>query len=86
MLTGAPSPHGDLAHKFLDVVLSAEGQACFAEKKYAGPVNTKVKLSDKVAKIVPYGESFEKLWYPDPEVVAKNLPQWTRRWQREVAR
>jgi putative spermidine/putrescine transport system substrate-binding protein len=76
----------DLALKFIDVVLSPDGQACFAEKKYAGPVNLKVKLSDKVAKIVPYGESFEKLWFVDPEVVAKNVPEWTRRWQREVAR
>lgn len=76
----------DLALKFIDVVLSGEGQTCFAEKKYAGPVNTKVKLSDKVAKIVPYGESFDKLWYPDPELVAKNLANWTRRWQREVTR
>jgi putative spermidine/putrescine transport system substrate-binding protein len=75
-----------LAHRYIDVVLSAEGQTCFAEKKYAGPVNAKVQLSDRVAKIVPHGESFEKLWYPDPEVVAKNHAAWTRRWQREVAR
>ncbi|MCT8175486.1 ABC transporter substrate-binding protein [Variovorax sp. CY25R-8] len=81
---GAKSPA--LALKYIDEVLSKEGQACFAERKYAGPVNTQVKLSDKAAKIVPYKETFDKLWLPDPEQVAKSMPEWTRRWQREVAR
>jgi putative spermidine/putrescine transport system substrate-binding protein len=76
----------DLAHKFIDQVLSAEGQGCFSERAYIGAVNSKVKLSDKLQKIVPYGETLEKAWFIDPEVVAKNLPNWTRRWQREVAR
>jgi len=75
-----------LALKYIDEVLSREGQACFAERKYAGPVNTQVKLSDKAAKIVPYKETFDNLWLPDPEAVAKSLPEWTKRWQREVAR
>jgi len=76
----------DLAHKFIDQVLSADGQGCFSERAYIGAVNSKVKLSDKLQKIVPYGETLEKAWFIDPEVVAKNLPNWTRRWQREVAR
>jgi putative spermidine/putrescine transport system substrate-binding protein len=78
--------HPDLALKYIDEVLSGEGQKCFAEKKYAGPVNTKVTLSDKAAKIVPYRETFENLWLPDPVAVAKGIPEWTKRWQREVAR
>jgi len=78
------SANKKLAMKFIDVVLSQEGQACFAEKKYAGPVNTKVSLSDKVAKIVPFGESYENLWYPDTDVVAKERPKWTKRWQRAI--
>ncbi|MGH8856614.1 MAG: ABC transporter substrate-binding protein [Polaromonas sp.] len=81
---GAKNPA--LALKYIDEVLSRKGQSCFAEKKYAGPVNTTVTLSEKAAKIVPYRESFEALWAPDPEVVAKNQPEWSRRWQREVAR
>jgi putative spermidine/putrescine transport system substrate-binding protein len=81
---GAKSPA--LALRYIDEVLSQEGQTCFAERKYAGPVNTQVKLSEKAARIVPYKESFDNLWLPDPEVVAKALPEWTKRWQREVAR
>jgi putative spermidine/putrescine transport system substrate-binding protein len=76
----------ELAHKFLDQILSAEGQGCFSERAYIGAVNTKVKLSDKLQKIVPNGESLEKAWFIDPEIIAKNSANWTRRWQREVAR
>jgi len=81
---GAKNPA--LALRYIEEVLSARGQGCFAEKKYAGPVNTKVTLSEKARKIVPFGESFEQLWAPDPEAVAKNVGEWTRRWQREVTR
>lgn len=81
---GAKNPA--LALRYLEEVLSSKGQACFAEKKYAGPVNVKVTLSDKAKKIVPYGASFDALWAPDPAAVAKNVADWTRRWQREVTR
>ena len=76
----------DLAHKFVDQVLSAEGQKCFSERAYIGAVNKKVELSDKVRKIVPSGEALEKAWFVDPAVIAANVANWTRRWQREVAR
>ncbi|UCE32491.1 MAG: ABC transporter substrate-binding protein [Burkholderiales bacterium] len=80
------SKNKTLAMKFIDVLLSAEGQKCFAEKKYAGPVNTQVSLSDKVKSIVPFGASYENLWYPDTDAIAKMRPGWTERWKREVAR
>lgn len=76
----------DLAMAFIDVLLSAEGQKCFAEKKYAGPVNTTIDLSDKVKAIVPFGESYDNLWYPDTDEIAKLRPGWTERWQKEIAR
>jgi spermidine/putrescine-binding protein len=75
-----------LALQYIDVLLSAEGQKCFAEKKYAGPVNTRVELSDKVKAIVPFGESYDNLWYPDTDAIAELRPGWTERWQREIAR
>ena len=76
----------DLAHKFVDQVVSAEGQKCFSERAYIGAVNKKVELSDKVKKIVPSGEALEKAWFVDSAVIAANVANWTRRWQREVAR
>ena len=80
------APHPALALQYIDTVLSVAGQSCFAEHKYAGPVNLKVKLSPKVAKIVPFGPTYEALWYPDPAQVAKHLPEWIHRWRREVVR
>jgi putative spermidine/putrescine transport system substrate-binding protein len=76
----------DLAHKFVDVILSAEGQMCFSERAYIGSVNKNVVLPEKVAKIAPTGEALDKLWFIDPEILAKNMTAWTRRWQREVTR
>lgn len=76
----------DLALKFIDQVLSAAGQQCFSERAYIGSVNSKVTLPEKLQKIVPYGDTLANAWFVDPDVVAKNLPAWTRRWQREVAR
>ena len=81
---GAKSP--ELALKYIDEVLSKKGQTCFAETKYAGPVNTQVQLSEKAAAIVPYKATFDSLYFPDPTKVAQSLPAWTKRWQREVAR
>ena len=80
------APHPELALKYIDTVLSKGGQECFAENKYAGPVNLEVELSDKAAAIVPYGETLEKLWFLDPEVTAAQLPTGIDRWQREVTR
>jgi putative spermidine/putrescine transport system substrate-binding protein len=75
-----------LAHKFIDVVLSAEGQKCFSERAYIGSVNKGVTLSDKVAHIAPTGAALDNLWFVDPEALARQIPGWTKRWQREVAR
>lgn len=76
----------DLALKFIDQVLSAEGQKCFSERAYIGAVNKNVTLSDKVAQIAPTGEALKSLWFVDPAALAAQIPAWNKRWQREVAR
>ena len=76
----------DLALKFIDTVLAAENQKCFSERNFIGSVNKKVVLSDAVNKIVPTGAALENMLFLDPGEMAKRLPDWTRRWQREVAR
>lgn len=76
----------DLAAAFIDIVLSKEAQECFAENKYAGPINLKAKLSEKAAAIVPNGATLESLWFLDPAVTSAELPGWIDRWQREVSR
>ncbi|MEY8827120.1 ABC transporter substrate-binding protein [Sedimentitalea sp. XS_ASV28] len=80
------SSQKDLAAAFVDTVLSKEVQECFAEQKYAGPINLKAELSEKAAAIVPNGATLESLWFLDPAVTSAKLPGWIDRWQREVAR
>ena len=80
------SSRKDLAATFIDIVLSKEAQECFAENKYAGPINLKAELSGKAAAIVPNGATLERLWFLDPAVTSAELPGWIDRWQREVTR
>jgi spermidine/putrescine-binding protein len=75
-----------LAERYMDTALSPEAQLCFAERQYAGPTNRRVELPAQLAALVPYRESVDRLYFPPPEVVARNLPAWTERWNREVAR
>jgi putative spermidine/putrescine transport system substrate-binding protein len=80
------APNAELALKYVDAVLSQSGQACFTERQYAAPVNLKVEVGDKIKTIVATGDAYKNLWFPDPQAVAGHLVEWTRRWQREVAR
>ncbi len=75
-----------LAEQYMDRALSSDAQRCFAERQYAGPTNRRVELPAELAALVPYRESVDRLYFPPPEVVAQNLPAWTDRWNREIAR
>lgn len=75
-----------LAEDYMNRALSPEAQRCFAERQYAGPTNRKVELPAELAALVPYRESVERLYFPPPEIVARSLPAWTERWNREIAR
>jgi putative spermidine/putrescine transport system substrate-binding protein len=75
-----------MAERYMDRALSPEAQRCFAERQYAGPTNRRVELPEELARLVPYRESVDRLYFPPPEVVAANLPAWSDRWNREIAR
>ena len=76
----------ELAEKYISVLLSPEGQLCYAQTQFAGPSNKKVKLSPDLAKLLPYGENVERMYFPDTDVLAKKLPEWAERWGREITR
>lgn len=76
----------ELAEKYIAVLLSPEGQLCYAQTQFAGPSNKKVKLPPDLAKLLPYGENVERMYFPDTDVVAKKLPEWAERWGREITR
>jgi putative spermidine/putrescine transport system substrate-binding protein len=81
---GAPSP--DLAHEYVDVLLSPDVQVCFAESQYAGPTNRTVELDPEIAEFVPYRDWVDAMYFPDTQYIARTLPEWTDRWNREIAR
>jgi spermidine/putrescine-binding protein len=80
------SPNKELAQQYIDILLSPEGQTCFAERQFAGPTNKTVELPPEIAQFVPYKESVEQMYFPDTAYVARVLPEWTDRWNREIAR
>ncbi|TPK95334.1 MULTISPECIES: ABC transporter substrate-binding protein [unclassified Mesorhizobium] len=83
VVNGAPQP--DLANKLLEDILSPESQAILAEFAGFGPTNSKVKLDPKVAAKVVYGPGQVKSLVPvDWNVINADLPEWTKRWNREV--
>ena len=76
----------DLAQKYIATLLSPEGQLCFAQSQFAGPTNKTVKLPPDLAKLVPYGDLVQRMYFPDTDLVAKKFPEWSERWGREIAR
>jgi putative spermidine/putrescine transport system substrate-binding protein len=81
----AGAPHPDLAQKFIDFTISAEAQKMIAENLLLGPVNKTVKLDDKAAAKVPYGEKeVSSLLNLDIGPVNQNLQALTARWTAMV--
>lgn len=79
------SKNVEAALGFVDQMLSKDGQECFAEKMYGGPVNKTAALKGRAAEVVPL-DQYSKLQFLDPEVVSKSVAGWRQRWQREVTR
>ncbi len=83
----AGRPNQDLALQFIDMSISAEAQACFAEKLRYSPTNSKAELSDEVAADVAYGEEGVKgLIRFDPVKIEANRAAWVDAWNRTIAR
>jgi len=79
------APHPDLAQKFIDFTISPEAQKMIAESLLLGPVNKTVKLDDKAAARVPYGEKeVTSLLNLDIGPVNQNLQALTARWTAMV--
>lgn len=77
----------ELALQFIDMTISAEAQACFAEQLRYSPTNSTVELSEEVAADVAYGaEAVENLIRFDPTVIEANRTEWVDSWNRTIAR
>lgn len=76
------------AEKFINIALTSEAASCLAEKLYLGPSVKNVKVSDNVARKLPWGVngSVANLSLFDWNVINAQRSQVTDTWNREVAR
>ena len=78
------SKNKELAWKFIDAYISPEVQLAFANELFWSPTNKTVKLPADVAKKVIGVNDVDKLVLFDWAQVAKQRPQWTEKWNREM--
>jgi putative spermidine/putrescine transport system substrate-binding protein len=87
VMKGRPRERQELAHKFIDMLLSKEEQENSARYVGFGPMSKKAELPPDVASTVLYGaENVQRLFVPDWKVVNANRPAWTERWNKEIER
>ena len=79
------SKHKELAWKFIDAYISPEVQLAFATELFWSPTNKTVKVPADVAKKIINGPAdVDKLILFDWGQVAKQRPQWTEKWNKEM--
>ena len=79
------SKNKDLAWKLVDDYLSPEVQLAFATELFFSPTNRTVKVPADVArKIISGPADVDKLVLFDWAQIAKQRPQWTERWNKEM--
>jgi putative spermidine/putrescine transport system substrate-binding protein len=79
------SKNKELAWKFIDAYISPEVQLAFATELFWSPTNKTVKVPADVAKKIITGPAdVDKLVLFDWAQVAKQRPQWTEKWNKEM--
>ena len=79
------SKNKELAWKLVDAYLSPEVQLAFATELFFSPTNKTVKVPADVAKKIISGPAdVDKLVLFDWAQIAKQRPQWTERWNKEM--
>src|SRR5215467_15194166 len=79
------SKQKELAWKLVDMYLSPEVQTAFATELFFSPTNKTVKLPPDVArKMISGPAEVDKLVLFDWAKVARQRPQWTERWNKEL--
>jgi len=79
------SKNKELAWKLVDAYLSPEVQTAFATELFFSPTNKTVKLPPEVArKIISGPADVDKLVLFDWAKIARQRPQWTERWNKEL--
>ncbi|KAA6449495.1 ABC transporter substrate-binding protein [Bacillus swezeyi] len=77
------SPNEENAYKLLNHLISPDVQKDFSDRAYYGMTNKKVKYSDDLKGKVKVGEAYySNLKWVDYETAAKELGDWTNRWNQ----
>jgi len=75
----------DLAHEYINFVLSDGIQRINALKLGNSPMNRFVRLSKEESKYLTYGdETIKKLLFIDMDNLVSNLDEWIERWNNEI--
>ncbi len=79
--------NGDLAHKYIDWILSEPLQRAQALDLVDSPTNRRVVVPADTAPKLTYGDDVIKsLIFMDEEKVGKLLPDWVKRWNAAMAK
>lgn len=73
----------ELGWEFIDTLLMAENQECFAHAINYAVVNKDVNYNEKLGSRIPDSASVR---WPDFVGVSERMPQWVDRWNREIGR
>ena len=77
----AGTEQADLAHKYIDFVISQQVQSAMAEDLVDSPTNAAVTVSDEVAPLLTYGdEMMDSLIFLDQEKLNSVQDAWLTRW------
>lgn len=77
----AGSEKADLAHKYIDFLISAEVQSAMAENLIDSPTNQTVVVSEENAPLLTYGEEMlGSLIFLDQSKLNENQDVWLERW------
>lgn len=77
----AGSEKTELAHKYIDFLISQQVQTAMAEDLVDSPTNMEVTVSDEVAPLLTYGEEMmNSLIFLDQEKLNSYQEEWLNRW------
>lgn len=77
------SKNKDVAHRYINFVLSRPSQERLASRLLAPPVNRFAVVPKELSERLAVSD-FKKLWFFDEDYVAANQQEWRDRWTREI--
>ncbi|MEZ4717757.1 MAG: extracellular solute-binding protein [Caldilineaceae bacterium] len=77
----------ELAHKYIDFIISQQVQSAMAEDLVDSPTNKEVTVSEDVAPLLTYGdEMMNSLIFLDQEKLNSYQDEWLNRWNEVMLR